>query len=106
VIGQLVPTLRVQVLHVDGVAARTHFHCRPPCDLRETGSRGDLTVGVVTEFGVDVVEVAAYLVELVGARARVLGKGQRAFTRCLMELSGSLARREDPRWSSCERLES
>lgn len=35
-VRELVPPLCVQVLHVDGVAARAYFYGRSACDLRKT----------------------------------------------------------------------
>jgi hypothetical protein len=61
VIGQLVSALGVQVLHVDGVAARAYFYGGSACDLRETGPWRYLAIGIIAEFRVYVVDIAAHL---------------------------------------------
>lgn len=60
-VRQLVSPLGVQVLQVDGVAPRAYFYGRSACDLRKAGPLRNLSIGIVAEFGIDVVEVAAHL---------------------------------------------
>jgi hypothetical protein len=50
VVGQLVAPLSVEVLHVYGVAARTHLNRGPAGDLCEPRSRRNLAIGIIAKL--------------------------------------------------------
>ena len=80
-IGQVVPALGVKVLHVNCIAAWTHINSRTTSNLGQTRAWSYLAIGVVSELGRRVVHLAAYLLVLISARARVLSDWKFTFSR-------------------------
>lgn len=80
-IGQVVPALGIQVLHVGRVAGWTHINSGSTCNLGQTRAWSYLAVGVVSELGGRVVHLAAQLLVLISARSRVLSDWGFTFSR-------------------------
>lgn len=72
VIGKIVLSLLVQVLHINCVASRAHFYRRSPRNFRQARTRSNLGVGIVAELGGCVIHLASDFLVLISPRSRDL----------------------------------
>lgn len=96
-VGKIVPSLLVQILHIYRVTSRTNLYCRSSRNFRQARPRSDLGVGVVSELRGGIIHLAAYFLVLISPRSRDLLRSTVTFYRCFCELSGSFARNDEAR---------
>lgn len=82
VIGKVVATAWIQVLHVDCVAAGTNVNGGLLGDGSQSGPWSDFVIGIVAKLRCCIIHLAADLFESVCARSRVLSRIFHTLSRC------------------------